>query len=1477
MFRSVGGRDTIAPNAPRSAILSSKPTASTQPGPGGLCPHCRRTGVKRRWPGTLPLRVVSYRSVAFRQRLLVQAQRDSDLVKDAAVSDPKGLRKLSTLVERIQTSLSRLKFMKGRSGPLFPVPKHWARQTGKLSRGARRRLESYYAIVSKVNALEPEMQELDDDELRAKTEDFKQRVQGGESLESLMPEAFAVVREASQRVLEMRHYDCQLVGGVVLHEGQIAEMDTGEGKTLVATLAVYLNALKGGEVHVVTVNEYLATRDAQWMGKIYNLLGLTVSAIKEEMDVFEKKEAYKQDVVYVTAQQLCFDYLGDWSATSEDRLVLRDLGYAIVDEVDSILLDESRTPMILSDKAMGPTEKVELAAKVCHELLVKRGYKLVNDLGAVMDGIKQPQRVLRKGDISATDITKVQEGLLLLQRIIIETSFLNKDSIAAGKGLVEYLDELRRGTELRDPAVFRNAIDLVLTFEQSIKCEVICKLEAQSRKVTITERGARLCRGLLEFHGEPFAGDSSVCLWEGSPGGSGRTSNQAWGPYLTNAFKAAEFYIKGRDYIVSDGRVIIIDESTGRMRERSRYEEGLHQALEAKEKVLQEHARTTNGSDPDGRPQETPVDIQPENFTIASVTFQVFFRYYAKLSGMSGTALVEQEEFFENYGLNVVRIPTHKPPKRTDHPSVIFTEPGRKMDALIFQLAKNGVRPVLIGTNSIEESEIILNYLKTDLSFDGEGVPNLRWDGETRYKAGKVLMLNARPEVVKAESQIVAQAGLPGIVTIATRMAGRGTDIVLGGNPRGLAESAVYRLVFPSLVQPEEGGGMPQIPLPQFSETKDPITTLPESLKGHIHACTLRSTSGEQSLATLDDVQHTMSGVMDIAERIRLLVMKELRPRMEKKRCRISDLDFESDIRSFISTVFGQNEELLEKESGLRQKLIETALYAWLWFEQQCEIYGDQVREAGGLLVVGMSLAESQRIEDQLRGRAGRQGDPGDSMMFSDLSDPMFKMWAFQGVTKILRMNDQLLGGSLVGPEANTIINMMRSVPDTMNRRARRELRQYDEVMEDFRQQLSYLRDIILRGNHQQRTQMVYSWLQDSADSFVDQYCSRTEHPSKWKVFGVRRKATMGPELAKLVPETLDECETIEEAVEMVFNPSNNTYTLPVPNFTKRMTGLLAKAVDMSPDDLKRGGLDLFMSASGSPEGQEDVVKLKAPLTRVIVFTREIQDDLRELLASGKPPVRTPAQHFVGNFNRQPITIELRHALTVRQEMLRQQKHDDRETIRGRNRKQLALLSEYLGELMIMLFEERKTQVIETLCREDDHLILDARNSFKTRQKAIMLDLLDLFWADFLSFTKRLKRTTSVRAFTRASPLEEFTIEANREFASTLDQFRKSVVLSLAAPHFTLTPDSSYQMQRELLRSKRKEEREAALALARSLEEASPRQADPDKDSSDLEEEMDVHGDIAWDEKKDEGNSGENGKNGSSETLKKSNSKRMQQ
>ena len=719
-----------------------------------------------------------------------------------------------------------------------------------------RLIKQYMQKVREINALESQIAALSDEELRGKTDIFRERFSKGESLDSLLPEAFAVVREAGKRVLGMRHFDVQLIGGMVLHQGKIAEMRTGEGKTLVATLPSYLNALSGRGVHVVTVNDYLAERDAGWMGKIHEFLGLEVGVILSQMDHDDKQAAYAADITYGTNNEFGFDYLRDNMVSSPSEKVQRPLNYAIVDEVDSILIDEARTPLIISGQA---EDNIDL-------------YYRINDLAPKL---RRQEKEDAPGDYSVDEKAN--------QVLLSEEGHEHAERLLAQAGL------LPAGTSLYDPA-----------------------------NITLIH-------------------------------------------HLYAALRAHALYFRDQHYVVQEGEVVIVDEFTGRLMSGRRWSDGLHQAVEAKEGVA----------------------IQKENQTLASITFQNYFRMYGKLAGMTGTADTEAFEFQQIYGLETVIIPTHRPMQRRDMLDQVYRTAKEKYQAVINDIRDCHERgqPVLVGTTSIENSELLSSLLKK------EKLPHQ--------------VLNAKHH--EREAEIVAQAGRAKMVTIATNMAGRGTDIVLGGSIDADIEAV------------KEDGKL--------------------------------SDSAKQ-----------------------------------------------------------------EKIAKIREE----------WQKRH-----EDVLEKGGLHIIGTERHESRRVDNQLRGRAGRQGDPGSSRFYLSLEDSLLRIFASDRVSSIMQKLNMPEGEAIEHPWVTRAIENAQRKVEARNFDIRKQLLEYDDVSNDQRKVIYQQRNDLLDATDISET--IRAMRNDVLEAMMSQYITPQSMEEEWDVSGLEKALAAEYQIQLPIAKWLDEEKELHE------------------------------------------------------------------------------------------------------------------------------------------------------------------------------------------------------------------------------------------------------------------------------------------------------------------------------------------------------------
>ncbi len=795
-----------------------------------------------------------------------------------------------------------------------------------------RKLKRYQPIVEEINLLEEEVSILTDDQLRNETQDLKSKVSAElnnkkqkELLEEILPKAFAIVREASKRVLEMRHFDVQLIGGMVLHEGQIAEMKTGEGKTLVATLPCYLNALTGKGVHVVTVNDYLARRDAEWMGQVHRFLGLSVGLIQQDMSPSERKKNYKCDITYATNSELGFDYLRDNMATEIEEVVQRKFNYCVIDEVDSILIDEARTPLIISGQIERPQEKYQKAAEL------------------------------------ALSLIKAKE--------------LSKDGI--------------------DP-------------------EGDYEVDEKQRSCILTDQGFAKCEEILKVND----------LYD---------PKDPWAHYITNALKAKELFVKDVNYIIKKDEAVIVDEFTGRVMPGRRWSDGQHQAIEAKEGLK----------------------IQPETQTLASITYQNFFLLYPGLAGMTGTAKTEEVEFEKTYKLESTVVPTNQIRKRKDWPDQVFKTELGKWKAVANETAeihRNG-RPVLVGTTSVEKSELLSSLL-----FEQEIPHNL---------------LNAKPENVEREAEIVAQAGRSGAVTIATNMAGRGTDIILGGNSDYMARLKLKETLMPLLVKPDD-------------EHKPPIPKQRNSKKGGGFSSKIEPISNKNIKSGVTSLFPCQLGE-DILRKLSLLSNELVKSWGDKT---LTILELEDKIATAA--------EKAPTEDKLIQSLRDALSDVKNEYEKVIVHEEENVRNAGGLHVIGTERHESRRVDNQLRGRAGRQGDLGSTRFFLSLEDNLLRIFGGDRVANLMnafRVDEDMPIES--GMLTRSLESAQKKV-ETYYYDIRKQVFEYDEVMNNQRKAVYNERLRVLKGTDLKKQVIGYG--ERTMEEIVEAYINPDLPPEEWDI-----------------------------------------------------------------------------------------------------------------------------------------------------------------------------------------------------------------------------------------------------------------------------------------------------------------------------------------------------------------------------------------
>ena len=782
-----------------------------------------------------------------------------------------------------------------------------------------RKLKKYKPSIADISILEEDVQKLSDQELTGKTAEFKQRLEKAKSdneikelLDELLPEAFAVVREAARRVLGMRHFDVQLLGGMVLHDGQIAEMKTGEGKTLVSTLPAYLNALTGKGVHIVTVNDYLARRDAEWMGQVHRFLGLSVGLIQQGMGPDERKRNYDCDITYGTNSELGFDYLRDNMSTSIVDVVQRPFNYCIIDEVDSVLIDEARTPLIISGQVERPTEKYLQAAQVATALNQEDHYEV---------------------DEKARNVLLSDEGFIEAEKLLGVGDLFNP----------------------KDP----------------------------------------------------------------------------WAHYIFNAIKAKELFIKDVNYIVRNDEIVIVDEFTGRVMPGRRWSDGLHQAIEAKERV----------------------EIQNETQTLATITYQNFFLLYPKLAGMTGTAKTEEAEFEKIYKLEVTIIPTNRATGRRDLSDVVYKTEEAKWNAIAqecAQLHELG-RPVLVGTTSVEKSEL-LSHLLAQLK-----IPHN--------------LLNAKPENVERESEIIAQAGRKGALTIATNMAGRGTDIILGGNAEYMARLKVREYFMPRIVQPED---------------EDTFGAM------HVPGADARS-SGGQGFAPGKKVKTWKASPQIFPTALSKATEQLLKQAVDfavQQYGERSLPELEAEDRVAVAS------EKAPTDDPVIQKLREVYNRIREEYDVFTRREHEEVVQLGGLHVIGTERHESRRIDNQLRGRAGRQGDPGSTKFFLSLQDNLLRIFGgdrVAGLMNAFRVEEDMPIES--GMLTRSLEGAQKKV-ETYYYDIRKQVFEYDEVMNNQRRAIYAERRRVLEG--QDLKEQVIKYAEQTMDDIVDAYVNPELPAEEW-------------------------------------------------------------------------------------------------------------------------------------------------------------------------------------------------------------------------------------------------------------------------------------------------------------------------------------------------------------------------------------------
>ncbi|TXG53029.1 hypothetical protein EZV62_022198 [Acer yangbiense] len=1018
----------------------------------------------------------------------------------------------------------------------------------------------YYRLVGAVNAFESQIGKLSDEQLTAKTAEFKRRLSQGEILADIQAEAFAVVREAARRKLGMRHFDVQIIGGAVLHDGSIAEMKTGEGKTLVSTLAAYLNALTGEGVHVVTVNDYLARRDAEWMGRVHRFLGLSVGLIQKGMTAEERRSNYSCDITYTNNTELGFDYLRDNLASNRGQLVMRwpkPFHFAIVDEVDSVLIDEGRNPLLISGEASQDAARYPVAAKVA-ELLV-RG--------------------------------------------------------------------IHYNVELKD-----NSVEL-------------------------TEEGIELAEMALETND----------LWD---------ENDPWARFVLNALKAKEFFRRNVQYIVRNGKVLIINELTGRVEEKRRWTEGIHQAVEAKEGLK----------------------IQADSVVVAQITYQSLFKLYPKLSGMTGTAKTEEKEFLKMFQIPVIEVPTNLANIRLDLPiqafavghSIFVTAQGKweYVRQEVEYMFRQG-RPVLVGTTSVENSELLSDLLKL------QNIPHN--------------VLNARPKYAAREAEIVAQAGRKYAITISTNMAGRGTDIILGGNPKMLAKEIIEDSLLSFLTREALDVEIVDREISQkvMSKIKVGSSSLALLAKTALMAKYVGKSEGKSW--TYQEAKSMISKSVEMSQSMDL---KEL-------------------------------EKLIDEQSEM-YPLGPTIALTYLSVLKDCEVHcfneGSEVKRLGGLHVIGTSLHESRRIDNQLRGRAGRQGDPGSTRFMvrygpAKVSDAQASVNSFSRefansnwLDKHMKQENQLekLGGGALG-NFHTI-----QLCDSLQ----------DEMFQKFNFDTEWVVKLITKVTDDEVTPM-------EGDAIVKQLLALQINAEKY-YFGIRKSLVEFDEVLEV------QRKHVYDLRQLILTGDNESCSQHIFQY---MQAVVDEIVFGNVDPLKHPRhwslgklLKEFITIAGKLLGGSF-----AGITEEALLTSLAQ--IHQLSSTDDnlnfPDLPKPPNSFRGIRRK---SSSLRRWLAICSDDL---------TKNGKYRATVNLLRKYLGDFLIASYLD----VVQESGYDDVYV--------KEIEKAVLVKTLDCFWRDHLVNMNRLSSAVNVRSFGHRNPLEEYKIDGCRFFISMLSAIRRVTVGSL--------------------------------------------------------------------------------------------------
>ena len=1373
------------------------------------------------------------------------------------------------------------------------------------SLGERTALQSYMGLLEAINGMEPEVMRLSDAELKARTGVLRERavvsslgndVSSLSPVSSLLVSAFAVVREASRRVLGMRHYDVQILGGIALSQGQITEMRTGEGKTLVAILPAYLYALQGRGSHVVTVNDYLAQRDAEWVGKVLEFLGMTVGVVTSKTPQAARRKQLAADVTYLTAYELAFMYLQDNSAPPSFPVALaRPLHYAVVDEVDSVLIDEARNPFIVNmpgGEDAGVAARWGVAVEVAMGLVGPVGVAGMSaeELGRYFDGVPMdefmdadfiPEPRIKGATLTRRGMARAVARLVRGGWAYLAVSEREGDGEGDGEGDADG-DVRWYGVVVEDGDVA--TVRELKTVENWFGMEEGGSGGEFVDRMYVSDPGDRASmRGLLRDRGLRMVEEDEVDsinedIWHLAVPTILWSSSKAWGRFLNQAVRAVHAFHKDVDYIVRGGEIVVIDTATGRERERSRWQSGLHQAIEAKEMLL--------GTD-------KMLKVRPEDFDQGKITYQVLFSEYATLSGMTGTAVTEAEEFEEAYGLSVVRIPPHRPSLRVDYPAAVYGGKPAWADAIL-EVVREAVergRPVLVGAMSVEASEevhrIISNApmgdvslsdvdrvalagalarvppalppppsprafdandgMDDDVSVDGAARKNKEEDRErlnnalafykglmvdydgamdfvrsaatspslsmqpedVRYaltvlrdsisarswsfanqteldavkecyevllealgsatlsKSHVINLLNARPERSRKEAEIIAQAGVPGTITVATSMAGRGTDILLGGNPKGLVLSTL-KFLFEGRLFGVQGDA--EVPLarvhPAFVDREASMRVhLPDAVFSAYLECSTELSALDVDAAFMGDVPDNF---FDIVVEKTELIRSHLKMTMSTATKTTAStaappltsqsppppaitgyskaFDAE-DWAAFAGSTSMVSQLEAEVPHDTFRGMLKYALLQWAWFDAQCGAMGDQIRGSGGLCVLIASVPESRRSELQLRGRAGRQGDPGETHIIASLEDPILGAALLPNQQKdIWRYIEE--SGSSNEPLPSLVIDpIIKSVTrnqEQLQQGGRDVSRKYDAVIDSYRRHVYRLRRILTRGSEAARADLFHDNLRDLAEDLVELHCGRDDRGRDvrhWDIEGL-----VGDMIRLLEDVRLTEDSAAASTIRRAEDASMSMHLIDDEY-------IVALLDDDDEEDGPNDGTSLDgLDGLGS--------QLRAACT-----------SLRFSLAPSTAALPTL------DFRKTAVPIPMVRSNALRHARQRRAATPATKTITD---KKAAVLASWVGDVLCSMYETKRSITTEALvCSK---LTTQPLNAFQAAaivrvwERDAALDCIDSLWSDFLQDVSVLQQASQGRAFSMFDPVDEFRLESAKAFTSLLR--RHSAIVS---------------------------------------------------------------------------------------------------